>query len=103
MKQSRAADAGAKEWQIRHGARTDPATAKRRQRHRDVLRCWPLGDWLSDPRGAPAALETVTIRYRNPVAYTEELTEVVDYRQCADFVVGGSGVLWSLIRATSPR
>ncbi|MFP3901019.1 MAG: hypothetical protein ACLFXM_09185 [Acidimicrobiia bacterium] len=69
---------------------------------RDVLRRWPLGDWLMDPAGAPATLEALTMTYRNPAAHTEELTDV-DYRQCADFVLGDTGVLWSLIVATTPR
>jgi hypothetical protein len=69
---------------------------------RDVVRRWPGGDWLIDRAGAPVALEVVTTTYRNPAAHTEELSEV-DYRQCADFVLGESGVLWSLIMATTPR
>ena len=69
---------------------------------RDVLRRWPLGDWLLTPAGAPAALEAITMSYRNPAAHTEELTEV-DYRHCADFVLGGNGLLWSLIMATTQR
>jgi hypothetical protein len=68
---------------------------------RDVLRRWPLGDWLLNLAGAPAALEAVTITYRNPAAHTEELTEV-DYRECAHFVLGSTGVLWSLLMATTP-
>jgi len=69
---------------------------------RTVLRRWPLGDWLLDPTGAPAALEALTVTYRNPAAHTDELTEA-DYRQCADLVLGRTGVLWSLIMATTTR
>jgi hypothetical protein len=68
---------------------------------RVVLRPWPLADWLLDPLGAPVALEAVTTKYRNPAAHTEELTEA-DYRECADFVIGETGLLWLLIAATTP-
>ena len=69
---------------------------------RSVLRSWPRGDWLLDADGAPVALDVVTTKYRNPAAHTEELTEL-DYRECADFIVGEAGVLWGLVTATTPR
>jgi hypothetical protein len=69
---------------------------------RDVTRRWPRSDWLLTATGAPSALETVTTSYRNPAAHSEELTEAA-YRQCADFVLGGKVVLWSLMSATTPR
>ncbi|MGK0274705.1 MAG: hypothetical protein ACI9N0_001085 [Ilumatobacter sp.] len=69
---------------------------------RDVLRRWPGGDWLVERTGASFALEVITTSYRNPAAHTEELTET-DYLRCADFVLGESGVLWSLITATTSR
>lgn len=69
---------------------------------RSVLRAWPRGDWLLDADGAAAALDVVTTKYRNPAAHTEELTEL-EYRECADFIVGEAGILWGLITATTPR
>lgn len=69
---------------------------------RAVLLPWPLGDWLMSAAGAPAALDAVAMAYRNPAAHTEELTES-DYQQCAEFILGGRGVLWSLVAATTPR
>lgn len=67
---------------------------------RDVARRWPQGDWLLD--GAPVALDIVTTRYRNPAAHTEELGEE-DYRACVDDILGATGILWSLITATTAR
>lgn len=69
---------------------------------RDLVRGWPHGDWVLARDGAASAFEAVATKYRNPAAHTEELGEP-DYRACVAAVLGDHGILWSLVRATTPR
>lgn len=72
------------------------------QAFRDVTRRWPHSDWLLTPTGALSSLEVITTKFRNPAAHTEELGPP-DYAECVDLVLGDAGVLWSVLRATTPR
>lgn len=67
---------------------------------RHLVRDWPHGDWLLDPKGAITALESITGKYRNPAAHTDELGPD-DYMACVSDVLGEEGTLWMLVRSTS--
>jgi hypothetical protein len=69
---------------------------------RGLLRAWPNSDWLVDPDGAPAGLEQLAKQFRNPAAHTSELT-TDDYAEGHALVLGGEGLLWRLLHATTPR
>lgn len=93
---------------IRHFLSTAENSQQRRETSpllvalRNLAQQWPRGDWIFAGQGAVAALEALIVRYRNPAAHTEELTEA-DYHDCADLVSGDDGLLWILVLATSPR
>jgi hypothetical protein len=63
---------------------------------------WAMSKWIIDPNGLHAALLKLTRQYRNRAAHTEELTRE-DYDSCREFVIGNTGILWQLLRATQPH
>jgi hypothetical protein len=63
---------------------------------------WPGSQWLLQPAGLNAALRTLTAKYRNRAAHTDELGKA-DYAACRDHVIGRDGALWKLVVATDPR
>jgi RNA polymerase-binding transcription factor DksA len=56
--------------------------------------------WLLASDGLLAALNSATDRFRNPAAHLASMSRH-DYLECREFLIGLSGVLWTLINATS--
>lgn len=69
---------------------------------RRTLSRWPYSPWLLQPDGALAALEQVTMQYRNRAVHTDELQQA-DFEACFDLVLGDRGMMWELVSATKPR
>ena len=64
----------------------------------ELSRQWPKADWLYV--AAPAQFESLTSRFRNRAAHTDELGPQ-DFRACEEYVVGRHGLMWQLILATA--
>lgn len=67
-----------------------------------ITSSWAMSKWIVDPNGLHVDLLKLTRQYRNRAAHTEELTRD-DYDSCREFVVGNTGILWQLLRATQPH
>lgn len=63
---------------------------------------WPHSAWLCAGSGAVLALATLTTRFRNRAAHSDELSRI-DYDEAKVFVIGPEGILWHLISATLDR
>lgn len=66
---------------------------------RDAVGRWPQSDWLVSGSQSAAAIDLLTNRFRNPAAHTGELGRD-DYDEARGLVMGRSGMLWELMRAT---
>lgn len=69
---------------------------------RRTVRMWPDSSWLLEPDGAIVALEHVTVGYRNRAVHTDELRQA-EYESCFDLALGERGLMWELLRSTTPR
>jgi hypothetical protein len=56
--------------------------------------------WLVDIQGFSASVLDLTRRFRNPAVHLDTLGPD-DYEACHKMIFGWSGLIWSLIRATS--
>ncbi len=93
---------------IRHFLQT-AANSKRRVDTSILLRAlstlvsrWPKSSWLFSQDGALTALETLTTKFRNRAAHTDELNKS-DYDECRNHVLGEKGTLWMLILASQSK
>lgn len=68
---------------------------------RQLLQRWPHSDWLLAKDGAVPALGALSTTYRNRAAHTDELG-AADYDGCVHLATGDAGLLWKLLRSTTP-
>jgi hypothetical protein len=59
----------------------------------------PNSNWLIDMNGLVAGIDSLTTKFRNRAAHTDEL-ERIDYDNCKDLVFGDKGIMWELIIST---
>jgi hypothetical protein len=58
-------------------------------------------DWLVNIPGFSASVLDLTSRFRNPAVHLDTLNRH-DYEECHELILGWSGLIWTLVRATSP-
>ena len=58
--------------------------------------------WLINIQGFSASVLDLTRRFRNPAVHLDTLSRH-DYEACHEMILGWSGLMWSLVRATSPN
>ncbi|MBC6992239.1 hypothetical protein [Hymenobacter sp. BT491] len=69
---------------------------------KDFLSKRPNSTWVTDKSGFSTAVDTLTKRFRNKAAHTDELTSD-DYYSCKELIFGEKGIMWDLISSMQSR
>lgn len=62
----------------------------------------PGHNWIIDIKGLSAGIQTLTTRFRNKAAHTDELDKQ-DYENCKELIFGEKGIMWELILSSNGK